>query len=128
MDISVLYKLIKFGVVGCSGLVIDFGFTYLLKEKLGVHKLLSNSVGFIMAASSNYYLNRVWTFESHNPNVSIEFSSFFAIALVGLLINNGILWLINTKFGFNFYVAKLIAIGITVIWNFGANFLVTFSS
>jgi putative flippase GtrA len=121
-----IIKLLKFVVVGFSGLIIDFGLTFICKEKLSLNKYLSNSIGFLVAASSNYFLNRVWTFESENPEIIVEFSSFFFVSIIGLLINNSILWLIHNKIGINFYLAKFGAILITTLWNFFANYYFTF--
>lgn len=119
-------KFIKFGLVGFSGLFVDFGITYLLKEKFKVQQYVSNAIGFITAASSNYILNRIWTFKSENPNVLVEYSEFFMISLVGLALNSFIVWLLVSKFKRNFYFSKLIAIFIVTIWNFAANLLITF--
>ncbi len=123
---GLLIKFIKFGVVGFTGLIIDFSVTYLLKEKLKINRYISNSVGFTLAASSNYILNRIWTFNSHNPKVATEFISFLTISLVGLLINNSCIYLFEKKF--NFYFSKVLAIGITTFWNFFANYWITFGS
>lgn len=124
---EIVRKFIKFGIVGFSGLFVDFGITFLFKEKFKVQKYISNSIGFISAASSNYILNRIWTFHSENPKVLVEYSQFMMISLVGLIINNLILWLIVSKLKWNFYFSKLIAIGVVTIWNFGANAIITFS-
>ena len=120
-----LFKLIKFILVGISGLAIDFGLTFLLKEKLKSNRFIANSIGFIAAASSNYFLNRWFTFQSTNRDVLIEYSSFFVIALIGLAINNLLLSLLEKKL--NFYIAKLGAIVLTTGWNFFANYFITFS-
>jgi len=119
-------KLIKFGVVGFSGVVVDFSITYLLKEKLKVQKYVSNACGFIIAASSNYILNRIWTFHSNNPAVLMEFSKFMLISILGLGINSLILWVLVSRFKMNFYVSKLFAIGVVTLWNFIANVIFTF--
>lgn len=124
---GIIRKFIKFGIVGFTGLFVDFGFTFLFKEKFKVQKYLANSIGFIVAASSNYFLNRIWTFQSDDPKVLVEYSQFMIISLVGLLINNFVLWLIVSKLKWNFYFAKLCAIGIVTIWNFGANAFITFA-
>ena len=121
-----IFKLVKFIIVGFSGLFIDFGLTFVCKEKLSLNKYLSNSIGFLLAASSNYFLNRVWTFGSKNPEIILEFSSFFFVSIIGLLINNSILWLIHNKMGINFYLAKFGAILVTTLWNFFANYFFTF--
>ena len=107
-------------------MVIDFAVTWLFKERLKANKYIANSVGFIAAATNNYILNRVWTFKSHDENIPREFFSFFTVSVVGLMINNLIIYLLTDKLNVKFYFAKLIAIGVTVIWNFFANYLVTF--
>ncbi|NQU32692.1 MAG: GtrA family protein [Bacteroidetes bacterium] len=122
-----LFKFLKFGVVGFSGLFVDFGITYLTKEKLNVPKYFANAIGFITAATSNYFLNRVWTFESDNPEVMVEFTEFFLISLIGLGINTLILWILVSKFKMNFYVAKVFAIALVTVWNFLANAFITFN-
>jgi putative flippase GtrA len=128
IDTSFLLKFLKFGVVGFSGVFVDFGITWLLKEKLKVNKYVANSAGFICAVFSNYFLNRLWTFEDHNPDIVTQFMKFLLIAVCGLLINNYIIYLLTErKQRANFYVAKLIATLIVTFWNFGGNLLFTFS-
>jgi len=121
------FKFLKFGVVGFSGLFVDFGITFLTKEKLGIPKYVANAIGFITAATSNYFLNRVWTFQSHNPEVMVEFTEFFVISLIGLGLNTLLLWFLVSKFKINFYVAKIFAIALVTLWNFLANAFITFN-
>lgn len=119
-------KFLKFGIVGFSGIFVDFGFTWVFREKVNIHQLVANAIGFITASVSNYYLNRVWTFRSSNPEIAVEFTQFFVISLIGLIINTLILWLILKKMKINFYIAKAFAILVVMIWNFTANLFVTF--
>jgi len=121
-----LLKFLKFGIVGFSGVFVDFGITFVTKEWLKVPKYLANAIGFSVAASSNYFLNRIWTFQSHDPKIAVEFSLFFGISLIGLAINTLILWTLVSKFKLNFYLSKLFAIGVVTIWNFLANYFITF--
>lgn len=124
---EVLAKFIKFCIVGGSGVFVDFGFTYLFKEIFKVNKYVANSIGFIIAASSNYILNRIWTFESTNQDIPLEYVSFILVSSVGLLINNLALWIFHEKLKFNFYLSKIGAIGVATVWNFLANYLYTFN-
>jgi putative flippase GtrA len=124
---AIIHKLIKFSIVGFSGLIIDFGLTYLFKEKYKMNKYVANSLGFIVAASSNYIFNKLWTFENTELNITAQYTSFFLIALMGLLITNGMIYLLNQKLKWNFYVSKLIAIALVIIWNFTLNYLYTFA-
>lgn len=126
IDADIIFKLIKFITVGFSGMFIDFGTTWMLKEKAKINKYLANSSGFILAATSNYFFNRIWTFHSSNQKVVTEYFSFIGFSFIGLGINNFIIYLLTEKFKFNFYFSKLFAIGVVTIWNFFMNYLVTF--
>lgn len=121
-----LLKFIKFGVVGVSGVVVDFGTTWLLKEILKINRYIANSTGFMCAVVSNYILNRIWTFHSHDTAVAVQFSKFLGVALIGLAMNNAIIFYLNERKKVPFYVSKAIATGIVMLWNFGANYLFTF--
>jgi putative flippase GtrA len=123
---EILWKFIRFGLVGISGMGVDFGTTYLCKEIIRIPKYIANAIGFTLAASSNYIFNRIWTFHSQDPGILVEYSKFFFISLIGLGINTLILWILVSRFNRNFYISKLFAIGITMIWNFLANLLFTF--
>lgn len=122
-----LLKFLKFGVVGGSGVIVDFFFTWLMKEKFHVQKYIANAIGFIIAASTNWFLNRIWTFKSENPDMLLEYSQFIGISLVGLVINSAVLWMLTDKLKINFYISKLGAIAVTTVWNFFANYLFTFA-
>jgi putative flippase GtrA len=120
-----IFKFFKFIAVGFSGMIVDFSITILLKEKLKINRYISNSAGFTIAASSNYLFNRLWTFESNNPKVLVEYSTFFLISLIGLFINNLIIYMFEKKL--KFYFAKFLAIMVTSLWNFMANYYLNFT-
>ncbi len=126
IDSLFFLKFLKFCVVGFSGMLIDFGTTWLLKEKVKVNKYIANSTGFILAATSNYIWNRIWTFQSANDRIAVEYFSFILISVAGLGINNFVIYLLNDRFKMNFYLSKLLAIGVVTVWNFLMNFIITF--
>jgi len=126
-DRAFFLKFLKFGAVGLSGVFVNFGVTYICKEWLKWNKYLSNILGFIVAASTNYLLNRIWTFESNNPQIGVEYVKYFVIALVGLGIDTFTVWLLNSKFKWNFYLSKIFAVGASTLWNFFGNLMFTFA-
>ena len=123
---TILMRFVRFGIVGCSGMLIDFGVTWLCKEKFRWNKYLSNSLGFIIAATNNYLWNRLWTFQSQSEAVAREYISFVVIAVIGLGLNNLIIYLLHERLHLNFYLSKLIAIGCVTLWNFIMNYVFTF--
>jgi len=120
-----ILKFLKFVIVGFSGLFVDFSITILLKEKLKVQRYISSSAGFILAATSNYMFNRIWTFQSNNPRIFEEYGTFLIISLIGLFINNLFLYIFEKKL--RFYFAKFLAVMVTSVWNFSANYWLNFT-
>ncbi len=121
-----IWQFIKFCVVGGSGVFVDFGITWFLKEICRLNKYIANSTGFICAATSNYLLNRIWTFESDDPAIAAQYLSFIGISLIGLLINNAVIYLLNDRLRLNFYLSKIFAIGVVTFWNFFMNYFFNF--
>lgn len=117
---------LKFCVVGGSGVFVDFGLTWLCKERLRLNKYLANSLGFLCASTTNWLLNRIWTFENHDPHVAAQYLRFLGIAGVGLILNNLTICLFHGRFRMNFYVAKLFAMGLVTFWNFFMNYFFNF--
>jgi putative flippase GtrA len=124
--IDIFIKFLKYGLVGASGLVVDFGLTFLCKEKLKLNKYIANCIGFLSAASSNFAINRIWTFASTDPDIINQYMKFIGVSLGGLLLSYAILKLIHEQLNWNFYLAKLIAIGFVISWNFALNLIFTF--
>ena len=120
------FKFFRFCLVGISGMAIDYSITYLGKEKIKMNKYLANGIGFLCAATSNFLLNKFWTFDDKNPDELAQYSKYLSFALIGLGINTFIIYILVNKKNMDFYWAKLIAIGVVVIWNFIANYNFTF--
>lgn len=124
-------RFLKFGIVGVSGTAIDFGITWICRDLIGIPDLIANAIGFIVAATSNYILNRIWTWRSTEKKVGVEYLKFFAVSLIGLGLNTLILSLLKGLALFNspdlnFWSAKVGATLVVMLWNFFANNFFTF--
>lgn len=128
LEKAFILRFLRFCVVGVTGTVIDFGLTWLCKEKFHIPKFLANAIGFVVAATNNYILNRIWTWGSTSEQVGIEYAKFFIVSLIGLGINTLILYLMNEKMKINFYISKVFATAVVMLWNFFANNFFTFAA
>jgi len=149
---------VKFAVVGTTGTVVDFLTTAVCMLLLGLKEyisesvaslstvevagyvmtaiLLANMVGFVVSATTNFLLNRIWTWKSSDPDIRGQYLKFFAVSVGGLLINLFIIYLCNryltlefTVMGIfisRFWIAKVVATGVVMFWNFTVNHLYTF--
>jgi len=119
-------QLLKFALVGITGMGLDFGTTWLLKERVKINKFVANACGFSIAVVNNFILNKYWTFDNQNPIATEQFVKFLVISIVGLGINSLLLFILLKKIKGNFYLVKLAVIGLVFFWNFSANYLYTF--
>ena len=123
----------KFAVVGAIGAIIDFAFLNLLKGYFGWPLLYANTVSVSVAILSNFIWNRLWTFpESRSRKKRKQLPQFALVNVVGLIINNLIVVGLDALFvpllgePLSYNVAKMFAIGVVLIWNFGINRLWTY--
>ncbi len=126
-------RFIKFAIVGAFGMVVDLSILNILHGLVGLHLLVANTISFSTAVVSNFTWNRLWTFpETRDRPVHIQLTQFAIVSVVGLVINNFILWQVYQVLRpylaspWNYNAAKIFAIGVVLFWNFGANRLWTF--
>jgi putative flippase GtrA len=124
---SLLQQFSRYIAVGGLAFVVDFGLLYLLTELLGLYYLISAAIAFLFGLLTNYSLSRLWVFDRRTiKNVAVELVIFTAIGIVGLGLNEVIIWFVREKIHFHYMIAKAISAGIVLIWNFGARKAVLF--
>ena len=128
-----LVRFVKFGIVGAIGAVIDFAILNLMHGYFGWPLLWANTLSVSVAIVSNFTWNRLWTFpESRSRRKREQLPQFALINFIGLGINNIIVVGLTAVFAhfipnpWNYNLAKAIAIGVVLFWNFGANRLWTY--
>lgn len=112
-------QIIKFGFVGGSAFVIDAGLLFILTEFFGVHYLISGTVSFSVSVIYNYILSVNWVF---NPNKkmkkTIEMVIFIGLSIIGLGINQIIMWIFVDLFHVYYMLSKVVATVVVMIYNF----------
>ena len=86
-------QLLRFCLVGGIGCVIDAGLTVLLTQALHWAPQASRVVGFLIAATVTWELNRRFTFRAARRTSSLP--PYLALAAIGAAVNFGIfvVWL-----------------------------------
>lgn len=125
-------RFLKFSVVGTIGAGVDFGTLNVLILLLGFGKAWANTCSFSLAVCSNFLWNRLWTYpETRGQAILPQLGQFAVVNLMGLGINQAIfLSLDRWAFGgwgpLAYNLAKAIATGVVLFWNFGVNRLWTY--
>jgi putative flippase GtrA len=85
---ALVAQFLRFGTVGGIGFVIDTGTVYALRGQLGLYG--AGMVSYLVAASSNWALNRAWTFRGLGSGPAHrQWVRFLATNLVGFMLNRG---------------------------------------
>lgn len=122
-------RLMRFGVVGLSGVLVDMTLLFLLSDPsmLGWNLTHSKILAAETAIINNFIWNDLWTFgdisraQGKWNSIFKRFLKFNIICLIGLILNVLLLNLIFNIFGVNRYIANMIAIASVTMWNFWIN-------
>ncbi|PIS42880.1 MAG: GtrA family protein [Candidatus Kerfeldbacteria bacterium CG08_land_8_20_14_0_20_40_16] len=125
----IIKEIVKFALVGGFNTILDFSVYIILTrfwEFWQKNYLLANFVSFSIAATSSYILNKTWTFRDKNKRIYIQYPKFILVSVIGLLINETVLYILVTHLVIYDLLAKICAVGIAMFWNFSANKFWTF--
>lgn len=123
-------QIVKFGLIGLSGALVDFGILNLLVLGLKFNVYLSAAFSFVAAATNNFYWNKRWTFkgEATDKKTHLQFIQYMIITTIGFFINLLILRIFLPYFGRLFELnintplvlntSKIIATLVVMTWNF----------
>lgn len=116
---KLLNKIVKFSIVGGIATIIDFACLYIFKEFLNFNIILANTLSFIISVTYNYIASITWVFDvNKNKNKNVQFILFIVFSVVGLIINNIILYILTDKLNIYYLISKVIATIIVMIFNF----------
>jgi dolichol-phosphate mannosyltransferase len=120
-------QLLKFGVVGGSGYLINLVVFAVLAGGLGLHHLVAAVGAFCVALTNNFLWNRHWTFEAGHGHPGFQAARFFAVSVAALLINLVVLEALISGASMGDLPAQAIAVAVAMPFNFLGNKLWTFA-
>jgi len=121
------WQLLKFGLVGASGYVINLAVFALLSDELALHHVSAALGAFCVAVSSNFLWNRHWTFAAADGHAGFQAARFFAVSVGALLVNLVALEALLLSTSLGALSAQAIAVAIAMPFNFLGNKLWTFA-
>ena len=76
-----LAQLIRFGLVGTAGFVLDTAVVYALRGRIGLYG--AGLVSYIIAVSGTWVLNRTWTFRGRGTGTMLRQWARYMVANLG---------------------------------------------
>jgi putative flippase GtrA len=80
-------QLLRFCVVGTSGYVINLAIFAALVHGVGAHYVLAAIASFAVAWTSNFALNKFWTFRRHELSAMRQGARNLTVSLATLVLN-----------------------------------------
>jgi putative flippase GtrA len=120
-------QLLKFGIVGGSGYLINLAVFSVLVDNLGLHHIGAAIGAFCIALTNNFLWNRYWTFEPGDGHPAFQAARFFAVSLAALLINLAVLEALVAGTSLGDLTSQAIAVAVAMPFNFLGNKLWTFT-
>ncbi|PXV87284.1 putative flippase GtrA [Lachnotalea glycerini] len=116
---KLIEQIMKFGVVGFLCFFIDYFVLFAATEYLGINYLISSAISFSVSVIVNYILSIKFVFDTKKDTNKIkEFILFVVLSLIGLGINQIIMWFTVEKMMVYYMLAKIIATAIVMVYNF----------
>mgnify|MGYP001067556874 FL=1 len=114
-----LIYLFSYTLVGGLAFVVDLVLLFVLTEYAHWHYLVSATLSFLAGLLVNYILSTQWIFRSSKiKNKKIEFILFGLIGVIGLGLNNVLLYFFTDLIGLYYMLSKLITAVLVYAWNF----------
>lgn len=107
---------VRFWIVGGLSFIIDLGLLTLLKEVFRVDLWIATPIAFIVSLIFNFWAQRVFTFRATN-HAHVSFVKYSLLVVFNIFATDMIVnWISLTPAGYG--IGKIVATGITTVWNF----------
>lgn len=107
---------VRFWIVGGLSFIIDLGLLTLLKEVFRVDLWIATPIAFIVSLIFNFWAQRVFTFRATN-HAHVSFVKYSLLVVFNIFATDMIVnWISLTQAGYG--IGKVVATGITTVWNF----------
>ena len=109
----------KFGIVGVIAFCIDYGLFLLMTYVFGINYLIASAISFVISTIFNFAASMWYVFAGKRGQTrSQQFVIFFVLSVVGLGVNQLVLWMCVDLLAWLAWVGKLAATFIVMIFNF----------
>ncbi len=123
-SVRFLSKVARFFTVGASGLGINYLASILLSSSTDIWYLHATVMGIALSVTSNFFLNKYWTFEDRDfsaKKTSIQYGKFAGFSSIGALVQLGMVYYLVDGFDLSYPIALILAVGTAAFSNFVLN-------
>ncbi len=122
-----MHEFVRYFAASLLALAADVAALFVLTSVAGVPYLYSAAAAFVLGLVVVYLLSILWVFERRSSmHPALEFLLFALIGMVGLGLNEGVLWVLTGIWGFYYMFSKIASVVVVFTWNFFARKFILF--
>jgi len=115
----------RFYTVGASGLLVNFAVSFLFQAVVPeLWYLYTTIIGIFFSMTSNFMLNKVWTFEDRDfaaKKTAVQYGMFMGFSSLGALIQLGVVYALVENYNLDYPLALVLAVMAASLGNFVFN-------
>lgn len=123
IDKQFIIRLVKFGVVGGSGVFVNMFLLWVCKDHLNLPLSIASLIAIGISIFTNFILNNYWTWkessEKHKYSFIHRMWRYYLSASIAAIINYVVLIVLSEFLGIHYLVSNLIGIALGTLINFG---------
>src|SRR5687768_15452954 len=124
-SVRFLSKAGRFYTVGASGLLVNYVASLLFSALApNIWYLYSTILGILISMTSNFFLNKLWTFEDREFNVKetgIQFGKFIGFSSLGAIIQLLLVYVLVENYNMEYPLSLILAVAAASVGNFLLN-------
>ena len=114
-------QLVRYAVVGGSGVVLNLGSFTVLVEALDVDFRIAGVLAFCVAVTNNFLWHRGWTFRARGGRAGFQAAAFVTVSVTAFLVGLAMLWLLVDVFDVAEVTAQAISLAVAAPTTFLVN-------
>lgn len=119
LENKMIRQFVSYVIVGGTATIVEWVLFYIFEHAFSLNYLLNTAISFALATAANWALGRLLTFRNADAGSRTkELVSIYAVSVIGLLANLGLMYLFVQVLGINSMLSKVMATAIVFIWNF----------
>jgi dolichol-phosphate mannosyltransferase len=123
-SVKFVSKAARFFSVGAIGLGVNYLTSILFTSSLDMWYLHATILGIISSITSNFFLNKYWTFEDRDFSTKrtiIQYGKFAGFSSIGALVQLGMVYYLVDEFSVSYPIALVLAVATAAFSNFILN-------
>jgi uncharacterized membrane protein/putative flippase GtrA len=118
-------RLLQYVLVGALGLGVNQGVLFLATGIVGLPYFVGGTLSRVLSVLTNYALNDAWTWSGRGEAGAYEYAvrglKYVLTRIVGIAIGLAALVVFVEVLGLHYLIANVLAIGVGIVWGFGAS-------